>query len=58
MKAGPKDVAASHTRISRRGLVFAGAQLFVIGALGLRMRHLQLEENDRFRLLAEELRAG
>ncbi|MEM9435862.1 MAG: penicillin-binding protein 2 [Pseudomonadota bacterium] len=56
MKAAPKDVATSHTRVNRRGLIFAGAQLLVIGALGLRMRHLQLEENDRFRLLAEENR--
>jgi len=56
MRPTPKDSATSHRRISRRGLFFAGAQFLMIGALGLRMRQLQLEQADEFRLLAEENR--
>ncbi|MEL6550087.1 MAG: penicillin-binding protein 2 [Pseudomonadota bacterium] len=56
MKASPKDIEISHRRISRRGLVFGGAQLALMGALGWRMRQLQVEQADQFRLLAEENR--
>ncbi|MEE9454774.1 MAG: penicillin-binding protein 2 [Paracoccaceae bacterium] len=43
-------------RITRRGLMLMGGQLAVIGALGWRMKQLQLEQSDQFRLLAEENR--
>ncbi len=43
-------------RITRRGLMLLGLQFGVIGALGFRMRDLQIEQNERFRLLAEENR--
>jgi len=43
-------------RMTRRGLILMGAQLAVIGGLGARMRQLQVEEADRYRLLAEENR--
>ncbi|MEL6689185.1 MAG: penicillin-binding protein 2 [Pseudomonadota bacterium] len=56
MKASPKDIETSHRLISRRGLVFGAAQLGLIGLLGWRMRYLQLEQADEFRLLAEENR--
>ncbi len=42
--------------ITRRGLLFLGLQLGVIGGLGWRLRHLQVEQADEFRLLAEENR--
>lgn len=42
--------------ITRRGLVLMGAQLALVGTLGWRMRHLQVEEAERYRLLAEENR--
>ncbi|SFB01809.1 penicillin-binding protein 2 [Poseidonocella pacifica] len=58
MKRSPKDTALSVTRISRRGLVLGAAQMGFIGLLGLRMRHLQVEEADQFRLLAEENRVN
>ncbi len=43
-------------RITRRGLVLLGLQAGVIGALGWRMRDLQIVEHARYRLLAEENR--
>ncbi|MEM9011354.1 MAG: penicillin-binding protein 2 [Pseudomonadota bacterium] len=42
--------------ITRRGLLLAGGQLGLIGVLGWRMRQLQVEETERYRLLAEENR--
>ncbi|MEM9814543.1 MAG: penicillin-binding transpeptidase domain-containing protein, partial [Pseudomonadota bacterium] len=45
-------------RTTRRGLMLFGAQLGVIGALGFRMRELQVEQADAFRLLAEENRVN
>ena len=56
MKASPKDIETSHRKVSRRGLIVAGVQVGLIGLLGWRMRHLQLEQADEFRLLAEENR--
>ncbi|MEO1470045.1 MAG: penicillin-binding protein 2, partial [Pseudomonadota bacterium] len=43
-------------RISRRALLLLGAQLGVAGALGWRLRQLQIEEGEHYRLLAEENR--
>ncbi|MDJ0823041.1 MAG: penicillin-binding protein 2 [Paracoccaceae bacterium] len=56
MRRTPRDNAESARRITRRGLVLGGAQLVFAGALGLRMRHVQVEQGDEFRLLAEENR--
>jgi len=44
------------SRITRRGLILIGAQLAVVGGLGARMRHLQVQEAAKYRLLAEENR--
>jgi penicillin-binding protein 2 len=46
----------SHRHISRRAALLGGAQLLFIGGLAARMRYLQVEEADQFRLLAEENR--
>ena len=43
-------------RITRRGLLWMGIQLGTIGVLGWRMRQLQIDQSDEFRLLAEENR--
>ncbi len=43
-------------RITRRGLMLMGIQFGVIGTLGWRMRQLQVEQSDQYRLLAEENR--
>jgi penicillin-binding protein 2 len=56
MKRNPKEIQQSARIISRRGLILGGLQLGVIGTLGLRMRSLQLDQADEFRLLADENR--
>ena len=56
MRRAPKDTAESIRKISRRGLILGGVQLAFAGALGLRMQHLQVDQADEFRLLAEENR--
>jgi len=56
MRRAPKDTAESIRKISRRGVILGGVQLAFAGALGLRMRHLQVDQADEFRLLAEENR--
>ena len=56
MKQSPKDIERSVRTISRRSMVLGGAQLAFMAALGLRMRQLQIEESEEYRLLAEENR--
>ncbi len=56
MKQSPKDVERSVRTISRRAMVVGGVQLAFMAALGLRMRQLQIEEAEEYRLLAEENR--
>ena len=56
MRRSPKDSNASHLRITRRGMVLGAAQVGFAGLLALRMRHLQVDQADEFRLLAEENR--
>ena len=56
MRRHPKDSAESARRITRRGLIMGGAQLAFMGLLGLRMRYMQVEQADQFRVLAEENR--
>lgn len=56
MRRAPNDTAESARKISRRGLFLGGVQLAFAGALGLRMQHLQVDQADEFRLLAEENR--
>ncbi|MFQ5624535.1 MAG: penicillin-binding protein 2 [Paracoccaceae bacterium] len=43
-------------RITRRGAVLLGLQLGVVGMLGWRLRQLQVEQSEKFFLLAEENR--
>lgn len=56
MKRSPKDTEESVRVISRRGLVLGGVQLAFMGGLALRMRQMQVEEAEEYRLLAEENR--
>ena len=56
MKRPPKDNLASNRVISRRALVVGAGQLAIAGVLTMRMRNLQLEQADTFRLLADENR--
>ena len=56
MKRSPKDTEESARRITRRGLVLSGGMAAFIGVLGVRMRQMQIEEAEDYRLLAEENR--
>ncbi|MBU2358135.1 MAG: penicillin-binding protein 2, partial [Alphaproteobacteria bacterium] len=56
MKRPVRDLEQSSRGIGRRALLLGSAQLGVAGALGLRMRSMQVEQADQFRLLAEENR--
>ena len=42
--------------LTRRGTMLLGLQFLAVGGLGFRMRQLQVEQADAFRLLAEENR--
>ncbi|MEL6335480.1 MAG: penicillin-binding protein 2 [Pseudomonadota bacterium] len=52
----PEWAAPPGPRLSRRALVLLGAQCLVAGTLAWRMRQLQIEEAEHYRLLAEENR--
>ncbi len=56
MKRTEKDTLESQGLVTRRGLVLTGFQLGFMGILGLRMRQMQIEEAEDYRLLAEENR--
>lgn len=56
MRRSPKETAESNRRISRRALFLGGAQLAFAAGLGARMRYLQVEQADEFRVLADENR--
>ncbi|WP_306112810.1 MULTISPECIES: penicillin-binding protein 2 [unclassified Roseovarius] len=56
MRRPTKDTADSLRVITRRGLILGGAQAGFMGLLALRMRYMQVEQADQFRLLAEENR--
>lgn len=56
MRRNPRDTEESVRRITRRGLMLGGAQIAFMAVLAGRMRHLQVEEADAFRLLAEDNR--
>ncbi len=58
MKRPPKDSAESASIIGRRALILGGAQFAVAGALVMRMRSMQIEQADQYRLLAEENRVN
>ncbi len=56
MRRSPKETETSAGLVTRRGLVLGGFQLGFMGILGLRMRQMQVEEAENYRLLAEENR--
>lgn len=56
MKRPPKESAESAKIIGRRALILGAAQFAVAGALVTRMRSMQIEQADQYRLLAEENR--
>ena len=46
----------NHRRLTRRALLIGTAQFALMGGLALRMRSLQIEQSEEYRLLAEENR--
>ncbi len=56
MRRGSSEGAENHAKVSRRSLLLGGVQLGFVALLGLRMRHLQVDQAQEFRLLAEENR--
>ncbi|MBL4768600.1 MAG: penicillin-binding protein 2 [Rhodobacteraceae bacterium] len=56
MRRSPKELESTHRNMGRRALLLGGVQLAFAGVLGMRMRYLQVDQADQFRLLAEENR--
>lgn len=56
MRRSRAETDASHNKLSRRAALLGGAQLLFMGGLAARMRYLQVDQADQFRLLAEENR--
>ncbi|MDO5705024.1 MAG: penicillin-binding transpeptidase domain-containing protein, partial [Paracoccus sp. (in: a-proteobacteria)] len=53
MRKSPRDVIESSRQIGRRGLMLGAMQLGVAGALGWKMRTMQLDHADEYRLLSD-----
>ncbi|MCX7644427.1 MAG: penicillin-binding protein 2 [Rhodobacteraceae bacterium] len=56
MRRTARDTEESARTITRRGILLGGTMLATSVALGLRMRYMQVDQADQFRLLAEENR--
>lgn len=56
MRRTARDTEASTRKINRRALFLGGAMAATTAVLGARMRYLQVDQADQFRLLAEENR--
>ncbi len=56
MRRSRAETDADHLKLSRRAALLGGAQLLFMGGLAARMRYLQVDQADQFRLLAEENR--
>lgn len=56
MRRNRAENDASHIKLTRRAALLGGAQLLFMGGLAARMRYLQVDQADQFRLLAEENR--
>lgn len=56
MRRTARDAEATARKVTRRALFLGGAQAAFIAVLGARMRYMQVEEADKYRLLAEENR--
>ena len=56
MKHNPRETELAHRKLRRRTLLLGGLQIAFAGGLAARMRYLQVDQADEFRLLAEENR--
>ena len=53
MRKSPAEILESARSIGRRGLMLGGIQLGVVTALGLKMRSMQLDHADEYRMLSD-----
>ncbi|MAM60402.1 penicillin-binding protein 2 [Maritimibacter sp. UBA3975] len=58
MKRSPADTEKSAKRITRRGLLLGAGQVAMAGVLVARMRYMQVDQADEYRMLAEENRVN
>ncbi len=58
MKRTPRDKGQAYRRLTRRAAVLGGLQLAFVGGLAARMRFMQVDQADQYRLLAEENRVN
>ncbi|MDP4034292.1 MAG: penicillin-binding protein 2 [Pseudorhodobacter sp.] len=56
MRRDARDAEASARKINRRALFLGGSMAAMVAVLGARMRYLQVDQADQYRLLAEENR--
>jgi len=56
MRKPERNIAAAQRKVSRRSLLIGAGQVGFAGVLLARMRFLQVDEADKYRLLAEENR--
>jgi len=56
VKRSPADTAISWRKLTRRGLLIGGLQVGFAGVLAWRMKNLQVDQADQYRLLADENR--
>ncbi len=56
MRRNPRELGFLQRKTGRRALLMGGLQMAFAGGLAMRMRHLQVDQADQFRLLAEENR--
>ena len=56
MRRTARDSEDSARGISRRALLMSGAMAAMVAVLGARLRYLQVDQSDEFKLLAEENR--
>ena len=56
MRRSPKDTEDSARKITKRALLMGGGMAAMVAILGARMRYMQVDQADQFKLLAEENR--
>jgi penicillin-binding protein 2 len=56
VRRSPRDTEETARRVNRRALLMGGAMAAFVAVLGARMRYLQIDKADEFRLLAEDNR--
>lgn len=56
MRRTPRDIDQNAKKVNRRALILGAGMAGTVALLGARMRYLQIDQADQFRLLAEENR--